>query len=275
MEFISGIIQYTFLQHALWASLFSSVLCGIIGTYIVTKRMVFISGGITHASFGGIGMAFFLGIAPFTGAMIFSLIAAFLIEWFSKKGNIRNDSGIGILWSLGMALGIIFIYITPGFSPNLMSYLFGSILTVSLTELIIIILLTVGVTVAFTIFYRPILYISFDESFSKSQNAPVTLINYSLMAIVALSIVVNIKIAGIILVMSMLTIPQNTALLFSDNFKTIMIYSSLICLAGTIAGLFAAFYFGIPSGATIIFTLTLIFIFAKVYKFISGKNNRK
>lgn len=275
MDFISGIFEYTFINHAVLAALFSSIICGILGAYIVSKRMVFISGGITHASFGGIGMAFYFGINPFVGAAIFALISALGIEWFSKKGNIRNDSSIGILWSLGMAIGIIFVYVTPGFTPNLMSYLFGSILTVSLSELYIMMGLALLVILFFTLFFRPILFYAFDENFAKSQKAPVELLHYLIILLIALGIVINIKVAGIILVMSMLTLPQNTANLFSNNFKQIILYSILISFVGTMTGLAGSFWLGIPSGASIIFTLTLIFFIAKVTKIIIDRNNRK
>lgn len=269
------IFTYTFINHAIIAGLLSSIICGILGTYIVSKRMVFISGGITHSSFGGIGMAFYFGLPPFVGAVIFALFSAFGIEWFSKRGDIRNDSSIGILWSLGMAIGIIFVYITPGFKPNLMSYLFGSILTVSTNEIIVMALLAAVVVAFFSLFFKPILYFAFDENFARSQKAPVNLISYLIILLIALAIVINIKVAGIILVMSLLTLPQNTANLFSNNFKQIIIYSILISFVGIMAGLAGAFWLGIPSGASIIFTLTLIFFIAKVVKYFISVYNRK
>lgn len=269
------LFQYTFINHALLAASLSSIICGVLGTYIVSKRMVFISGGITHASFGGIGMAFYLGLPPFLGATIFALLSALGIEWITKNGNIRNDSSIGILWSLGMAIGIIFVYITPGFTPNLMSYLFGSILTVSTMELWIMGTLTAITIAFFVLFFRPILFFAFDDNFAKSQKAPVTFLNYTLILLIALGIVINIKVAGIILVMSMLTLPQNTANLFSNNFKHIIIYSILISFAGTMTGLAGSFWLGIPSGASIIFTLSSIFFLAKITKIVIEKNTRK
>lgn len=274
MSSIIELFEYTFINHAILAALFSSIICGILGTYIVSKRMVFISGGITHASFGGIGMAFYFGLPPFAGATVFALVSALGIEWFSKKGNIRNDSSIGILWSLGMAIGIIFVYITPGFTPNLMSYLFGSILTVSTSELYIMFGLALVTILFFTLFYRPILYFAFDENFAKSQKAPIAFLNYMVILLIALGIVINIKVAGIILVMSMLTIPQNTANLFSNNFKQIIIYSVLISFVGTLTGLAGSFWLGIPSGASIIFTLTLFFFTAKLIKMAMNKHKR-
>ncbi len=275
MDQFLDLFKYTFINHAILAALFSSIICGILGTYIVSKRMVFISGGITHSSFGGIGLAFYLGLPPFLGATVFALISAMGIEWFSKKGNVRNDSSIGILWSLGMAIGIIFVYITPGFTPNLMSYLFGSILTVSNAELFAMIGLAVITALFFIFFYRPVLFFAFDENFARSQKAPVNTINYLVILLIALAIVINIKVAGIILVMSMLTLPQNTANLFSNNFKHIIIYSILISFAGTMAGLAGSFWLGIPSGASIIFTLALIFFLAKVTKWFIDRAKRK
>ena len=275
MDFFTDLFEYTFINHAVLAALFSSIICGILGAYIVSKRMVFISGGITHASFGGIGMAFYFGLPPFAGATVFALISAVGIEWFTKKGDIRNDSTIGILWSLGMAIGIIFVYITPGFTPNLMSYLFGSILTVSSAELYLMLALALVIILFFIFFFRPILYYAFDENFAKSQKAPVVMLNYFIILLIALGIVINIKVAGIILVMSMLTLPQNTANLFSNNFKQIIIYSILISFVGTMVGLIGSFWLGIPSGASIIFTLTITFFLAKVMKIIIDKNKRK
>lgn len=274
MRFILELFQHTFIQHALLASLLSSIVCGFLGAYIVSKRMVFVSGGITHASFGGIGIAFYFGFSPFVGAVIFALLSAFGIEWISKKGNIRNDSTIGILWSLGMAIGIIFIFLTPGFTPNLMSYLFGSLLTVSGLEVIFMTILAILTLAVFVLFYYPILFIAFDANFAKSQKAPVNFINYFMILLIALAIVVNIRIAGIILVMSMLTLPQNTANLFTDNFKYIIIYSIIISFVGTIAGLLASFKWGIPSGAAIIFVLSAIFFVAKGISFFLNKYKR-
>jgi len=276
MNSIVDLFHYTFTNHALIASVLSSIICGILGSYIMSKRMVFISGGITHASFGGIRMAYYFGLPPFLGATLFALLSALGIEWVSKKGNIRNDSSIGILWSLGMAIGIIFVYLTPGYTPNLMSYLFGSILTVSSSELIYMAALAVVVSLFFGLFYRPILYFAFDENFSKSQSAPTNLINYTLILLIALGIVINIRIAGIILVMSMLTLPQNTANLFTNNFKHLIFYSIAISFAGTMAGLAGSFWLGIPSGASIIFTLTLIFFMGKTinYLFVKRKQHQ-
>ncbi|HRX98217.1 MAG TPA: metal ABC transporter permease, partial [Bacteroidales bacterium] len=158
---MADLLQYNFFINALLAALFTSISCGIIGTYIVSKRIVFISGGITHTSFGGVGLGYFAGINPLIGAAIFSLLSAFGIEYMSKKIAIREDSAIAIMWSFGMALGIIFIYLTPGYAPNLMSYLFGSILTVSTGEIVLTGILAIVILAFFIIFYKIILFIAF------------------------------------------------------------------------------------------------------------------
>jgi len=258
------LLSYTFFSNALIAAILTSISCGIIGTYIVSRRIVFISGGITHTSFGGIGMGYFLGMNPLIGAAIFSVLSAVGIEFMSKKTEIREDSAIAIMWSFGMAIGIIFIYLAPGYSPNLMSYLFGSILTVTQTELYLSLTLSISIVVIFTLFFKPILYTAFDAEYTKTRNIPVALFNYLLMALVALTIVMSIKIAGIILIISLLSIPQVTANLFVKDFKRIIIFSILISLTGSIGGLVISYYLNIPSGAAIIFLLVIIFLLTRL-----------
>lgn len=163
------IFTYHFFINALLTAVLTSISCGIIGTYIVSKRLVFISGGITHTSFGGIGMGYFFGINPLIGAAVFSILSALGIEFMSKKTEVREDSAIAIMWSFGMAIGIIFIFITPGYAPNLMTYLFGSILTVTNLDLIISFSVTSLVIIFFLSFYKVILFVSFDPDFAKAR----------------------------------------------------------------------------------------------------------
>lgn len=272
---MAGIFTYDFVVHALQAAFLASITCGIIGAYIVARRMVFISGGITHASFGGIGLGYFLGLNPIVGAAIFSILSAFGIRLVSKQTDIREDSAIGILWSFGMAVGIIFIYLTPGYAPNLMSYLFGSILTVTPADLVFMKVLAVVTVLIFLFFYRTILFISFDEEYARSHNAPVETFNYLMLTLVALVIVINIRVAGIILVISYLTIPQSTANLFVNDLKKIIILSMIISFAGSIIGLFLSYYWNIPSGATIIFVFVVIFGLARGLVYLRNIKQRK
>ena len=268
---ILQLLSYDFFRNALLAASLSSITCGIIGSYIVARRMVFISGGITHASFGGIGIGYFLGMNPIVGAVIFSLLSAFGIRLASQRTDIREDSAIGILWSLGMALGIIFIFLTPGYAPNLMNYLFGSVLTVSDTDLWMMLALTILTIAFFSIFYHTILFISFDEEYARSHKAPVELFNYILLALVALAIVLHIRVAGIILVISYLTIPQTTANIFYSDLRRIIFLSIAISLLGSIAGLLISYYLNLPSGATIIFVFVLCFAMAKAVRSVMIK----
>ena len=265
---IIELFSYGFFRNAFLSALLMSVACGIIGTYIVSRRMVFISGGITHASFGGVGLGYFLGIPPLAGAAVFAVLAALATENLTRRKIIRNDSIIAIMWSLGMAMGIIFVYLTPGYAPNLMSFLFGSIITVNSTDLWLMLALALFVTIFFSVLYRPILYISFDEQFARTRGIPVMLLNYTLIILVALTIVLSIRIAGIILVLSILTIPQNIANLFTNRFGTIMIASVVIGFLGSFLGLLISYYLDIPSGATIIFTLVVMYLASRIVKVI-------
>lgn len=266
MDAIIELFSYTFFQKAFLAAVFASISCGIIGGYIVSRRIVFISGGITHASFGGIGLAFFLGFNPLLGAVLFAVLSALGIQFFTKVAEVREDSSIAIWWSLGMALGIIFVFLTPGYTPNLMSYLFGNILTVTVSELWWMFILNVVVIAFFSLLFRKILYIAFDEEFARAAGLPVALFNYLIMTLIALTVVLNIRVVGIILILSLLTIPQAAANLFTKDFKRLLILSSVFAFIGTITGLFLSYFLDIPSGAAIIFTLVLMFGSLRIVK---------
>lgn len=265
---ISEFLGYTFIRYALIASLLGSITAGIIGTYVVTRRMVFITGGITHASFGGLGLGFFLGINPLIGAALFGLFSGLGVEYLSRFRKIREDSVIAMMWSFGMALGIIFISLAPGYAPNLMSYLFGNILSVSTADIWIMLLLMLLTLLLFIPFFRLIQYITFDEEFARASRVPVSLFKYLLAALVALTAVVYIRVAGIILVLSLLTIPQNTAMLFSNNLKKIMWLSIIIGFLGSLLGLLISYLGNIPSGASIIFSLVILYLAGSAFKAI-------
>ncbi len=264
MSELLTILDYQFFRHALAAALLTSVLAAMVGTYIVSRKIVFIGGGITHASFGGIGLAYYMGLNPIMGAAVFGIMTALGIEWISGKGNIREDSAIAILWSLGMALGIIFVFMTPGYAPNLMSFLFGSILSVGKTDLYTLAGFSLLTLFIFTVFFRPILYTAFDPEFAKIKGIPVGTYRYMMSVIMALAIVLSIRTVGIILVLSIFTIPQITAMLFTRNFALIIPLAALWGITGSVAGLFAAYYMNIPSGASIIFFLTIQLMVVKL-----------
>jgi zinc transport system permease protein len=258
-----NIFQYEFVIKGLLGAIFASITAGLAGTYIVSRRMVFLSGGITHASFGGIGIGYFAGINPVLGAAIFGILSALGVEYLSVRHKVREDSAIGILWAFGMAIGIIFIYLTPGYAPDLMSYLFGSILTVTYVDIVALGIMSFVLIIYFSAFYRTILYISFDESFARTYSSFVDIFKYVTTALVALTIVLNIRMAGVVLVLSLLTIPPNIAMIFTKVYSRIIIWSVIAGFAGTSAGYTISYFAGIPVGATIIFTLVLIWVIAK------------
>ncbi|MDX9942738.1 MAG: metal ABC transporter permease [Bacteroidales bacterium] len=275
MSEVFSILEYAFFRNALAAALLTSILSAMVGTYIVSRKIVFISGGITHASFGGIGMAYYFGLNPLLGAAVFAILSATGIEWVSQKGKVREDSAIAILWSLGMALGIIFVFMTPGYTPNLMSFLFGSILSVGKTELYLLLAFSVVVALFFRLYLRPVVYSAFDPEFSKIMGLPVGFFRYTMSVIIALAIVISIRSVGIILVLSLFTIPQITAMLFTRNFANIIPLSALWGVTGSLAGLFVSYFFNIPSGAAIIFFLTLQFFVVKAIVVLLEKIRRR
>lgn len=261
-----NLLNYTFFQNALACTLLIGVSCGLIGTYIVAKRMVFISGGITHASFGGLGLAYFLGLAPLLGATVFALAAAFGISYLSDKKQFKEDSLIGIFWSAGMALGVLFIYLTPGYAPNLLSYLFGNILTVTTGQVILSTLLCAAIVLFFCKFHRPLFYIAFDKEYCRTHFIPIAPVEWGITALVALCIVLCMKLAGIILVISYLTIPQAVAGMFYKNFTRQLWLSTLVSCLGSLIGLFLSVPLNTPSGVTIVLVFLVIFIVCYICK---------
>ncbi len=266
MNGILELFNYTFFQHALLGSLFASIACGIIGTYIVTRRLVFISGGITHASFGGIGIGLYTGISPILGAAIFSVLSAFGVEWLSKRKDMREDSAIAVFWTFGMAIGIIFSFLAPGFTPDLSAFLFGNILTITLTDIWMLVILSLILIGFFYFFITPIIYIAFDREYARSQRIPVRLFEYILMMFIALTIVACLRMIGIVLVISLLTLPQMTANLFTHSFKKIIFMSIGIGFISCSGGLLLSYQLQVPSGASIIFFSILVYAFCKMGK---------
>lgn len=260
-----NILQYSFFQNALLGSFLASIVCGIIGTYIVTRRLVFISGGITHSSFGGVGLGVLLGINPIFSAMIFAILSAFGVEWMARRDTIREDSAIAVLWTFGMSVGIICCFLTPGFMPDLPSFLFGSILTIGWTDLCLLAVLGVIVITIMTIWYREILSVAFDRTFARSQGLPVKWIEYLMMALIAMTIVSTLRMVGIVLAISLLTIPQMTANIFTFNFKHMMLLSILIGWVDCLLGLTMSYWLNVPSGASIIFMSIIVYAFSKVF----------
>ncbi len=265
MEFFSDLIHFSYLSNAFVACILSGITCGVIGTYVVSRRMVFLAGGITHASFGGVGLAFYAGANPIAGALLAALLAALGIEWASSRGRIREDSAIGIIWSIGMALGALFMSLRPGYtSGDLTAFLFGSIVTVTREDVVALALLTAVVLIGALLWLRPIIYVAFDRDFARSRGIPVRTISYLMAALVAVTIVLSIRIMGIVLLISLITMPVVIVNTLSRSYRTIARRAPLVAVAGNITGLVLSYNFEVPPGAAIIFTLTFALIVVKI-----------
>jgi len=255
-----GPLEYTFMQHALLAGLLAAVVCGIIGVYVVVKRMVSISGGISHAAFGGIGLGYYLGINPVLGALFFTIASALGMGVVTRRTKLPEDTAIGILWAIGVALGIIFIDLTPGYAPDLFGYLFGSILTVPSSDLIIMLILDTAIIATVFLLYKEFLALSFDEEFGTAAGVPVEPLYLLLLCLIALTVVVLIKVVGIILVIALLTIPAAMARRFTHSMVKMMLLSILFGVIFTSGGLWLSYELDLASGATIILISGTIFL---------------
>ena len=245
-------LQYEFMRNALLAGLLAAVACGIVGVYVVVKKIVFISGGIAHASFGGIGLGYFLGINPIIGALFFALASGLAIGGVTRKTRLPEDTAIGILWAMGMALGVIFIALTPGYAPDLMSYLFGNILTVPFSDILLMLVLDVVIIGIVVALYKEYLILSFDEEYGTAIGMPVEKLYLLMLAMISLTVVVLIRVVGMILVIALLTFPAAMARQFTYNMKMMMLLSVLFGFLFTFAGLWLSYVLRLPSGATII-----------------------
>ncbi|PRR81031.1 metal ABC transporter permease [Clostridium vincentii] len=261
---IDTILKYTFLQHAIIGAILASIICGVIGTIIVEKKLVMMSGGIAHAAFGGVGMGYFLKIEPIIGALIFSIASSFGIVEIKKRSKVNTDTIIGMFWSLGMALGIIFISLTPGYPPDISSYLFGDILTVSKLDLYIMAGLDFIVIFIVIAFYNNIKAYLFDEEFSEVVGINVKLMEHMVFLLIAFSVVVLIRVVGIILVIALLTVPPAISKMFTYNLKKIMMFSILFGVSFSLIGLFISYKIHIASGASIIIVAVSSYIIVSI-----------
>ena len=272
MDIFADILRYGYLSNALIACVLSGILCGIAGTYIVCRRMVFLSGGITHASFGGLGIAFYLGANSILGALIFAVASALGIEWASSRGKIREDSAIGIIWGVGMALGALFMSLRAGYtSGDLSSYMFGSIITVTRADVLALAALTLFALAGAALWLRPGLYVAFDRDYARSQGIHTKLVSYAMSIFLAMVIVLSIRIMGIVLLISLLTMPVVIVNTFSKSYRTITLWSAVIAAFASTTGVIASYFLEIPSGPAIIFILTFALITVKVLPLRSKK----
>ncbi len=246
------VLEFGFMRNALLAGVLVSIGCGIIGTLVVVNRIVFISGGIAHAAYGGIGMGYFFKISPVLGAIIFSIFSAMGMGLLQRRMKERADTLIGVMWAIGMAIGIIFLDLTPGYKADLMSYLFGSILAVPTQDLWGMVLINLFILGFVISFYKELLAISFDETFATIRNVPVELIYLLLMAAIALTVGMMMRVVGLIMVIALLTIPAAISSQFVKDLRVMMGVASLLGMGFTTIGLWLSYSLNLTSGATII-----------------------
>ncbi len=244
--------EFDFLRHAVLAAIFASALCGILGTFVVAHRMVGIAGGIAHAAYGGVGLAFFLNVSPTLGALGFAGATGVLMSWITLRFPARADTVIGVMWATGMALGVLFVDLSPGYGADLMSYLFGSILTVTQEDLLFMGFLLVVTVLFLKFFYRDLLAMAYDEDFARTRGIPVPFLHTVLVVLVSLVVVVVIRVVGLILVIALLTIPSHIAEGFTRSLKGMMLLATGLSLFFSLTGLGLAYLWNLTAGATII-----------------------
>ena len=263
---INAILNYQFMQNALFGALLASILTGIIGAIIVEKKWIMLSSGIAHTSFGGIGLGYMLGFEPIYGAFMFAIFASLIIPSIDRRTDTGSENLTAMLWSFGMAMGILFIAFTPGYPPDMTSYLFGNILTISASNLIMMLIITIIVIVTLLSFYNHWKIHLFDHEFASIIGLKTTLMDYILYLLIAISVVALIKLVGIILIIALLTIPPSIARFFATSFSRLVIYSMGLGFMFSIIGLIISYYYNIPSGATIIIVSIFSYILTVLLK---------
>lgn len=253
------ILSLDFVQHALWASLLASLACGIVGSLVVINRQVFMAGGMAHAAYGGVGLAFFLSLPVLPCTLIFTAVAAMLMALLTLHKSLRLDGLIGIMWAAGMALGIILMDLAPGYNVDLMSYLFGSLLAVPTKDLWIMLGMDLIILTLVIFKYKEFLSLSFDPEFARSTGIAVNFLYLIMQVLVAITVVLVMRVTGLVLIVALLTIPAMLAELLTKSLGTMMILASLFCTLFCVGGLILAFYFNLTSGAAIIVVATLCY----------------
>ena len=259
------IIGYGFMRNAIIAALLASIACGIVGVYVVVKRIVFISGGIAHAAFGGIGLGYFLGLNPVLAVIPFSIASALSMGVVSRRTKIPEDTAIGILWATGMALGIILVELTPGYAPDLFGYLFGNILTVSRSDIMLMLLLDAVIIGVVALYHHEFEAICFDEEYATAIGLHTERLYLLLLCLIALTVVALIRVVGVILVIALLTMPAAISRRFSARMHGMIVRSIALSAILTLCGLLLAYLFNLPSGATIVLVSACVFILSCIF----------
>lgn len=256
------LLNYEFFQNALIGVIIISIACAVIGVYVVTRRMVFIAGGITHTCFGGLGLGYYLGWSPVLTAAAFAIAGGLSVDAVSR-GRVRQDSAIAVVWAVGMALGILFVFLTPGYVPELNAFLFGNVLNITRTDLWIFAIFAVVAIAVYWMFGRVIMAVSFDEDFARTRYLPVKFINMLMMVLVAVCIVLTIKMIGVMMLMSMMSLPQLVAEGITRRYTKMMVISGIVSLIGCIGGLWISVLIDVPASATIVLLLAVLFFLSK------------
>lgn len=264
------IFYYDFFRNAVAGVILLSIASAVIGTYIVTRRLVSISGGVTHACFGGLGLGYFLGLNPVVMAAVFAVGSSLGVQWMSRRHRVREDSAIAVVWALGMALGTLFIFLTPGYVPELNAFLFGNILTITRADLWAFAIFTAVLLIFVACFFRKIVICAFDPDFATVRRLPVLFISTAMTVMVAVCIVLTIRLVGVMLLMSMLALPQMIAETFCNRFKPMMLLSIAVSLVCSLGGLMLATVVEVPCSALIVLTMTGAYILVRLYSAVAG-----
>ena len=264
MEFLQSLVSHSFLQNALLAGILASVSCGVMGTYVVVKRISFIAGGIAHSVLGGMGVAYYLQKSPMAGAIVAAVIAALINGWITLREHEHSDTIIAALWAVGMAIGVIFISMTPGYNSDLMSYLFGNILLVTQEQLWIVLTLNFIVILTVIVCYKQFLVVCFDEEFARLRGVNVEFYYLLLLVSVAITVVLLIQIVGLILVIALLTLPAAIAARYQDSLMRIMLIAIVLGSLFTSGGLAISYQPDLPPGATIILLAGCVYLLSSL-----------
>lgn len=268
------LLNYEFFQKALIGITLIAIASSIMGTYIFARRLVAIAGGITHACFGGLGLGYFTGINPLFMAGVFAVGSSVGVEWLSTRHRVRADSAIAVIWSLGMALGVLFVFLTPGYVPELNAFLFGNILTISSADLLVFAIFTAVLAAFVTIFYHKIVICAFDRDFARVSGMPVAIINGGMTVFTAIAIVLTIKLVGVMLLMSMLSLPQMIAETRYHRINRLMVASAVVSVVCCLGGLFASCYINVPSSALIVIIMVVAYAIAKTVSVVADYRRR-
>ena len=264
------LLSYGFMQRALLAGVLAGLLCGVLGFFVVLKRLSFIGVGISHSAFGGIAIGIVLGVEPLVAAAVFATLVAWGIGWLSRAGRLHEDTSIGILFSSTMALGVALISLSHAYQVDLFGYLFGNILSVSPRDLGLLAAIALFALAGVGLLFKEFLFVAFDEEVARASGLPVTALSFLLLTCLALAVVAAIRVVGIILVEALLVIPAALGYQLAQGYRTMLCISVLSAVLSAVAGLFISYFFNVAAGATIVLVLTVVFFFAVVV----GRNRR-